>query len=66
MFILFFSPYFQKNHDLVRGLHHSFRNQYYAVQKIAKDTFCLVAATSANKNEERYSQNNQYDNSYQD
>ena len=58
---MFFPPYFQKHHDLVRRLNQSLGNQYYAVQKITKDTFCLVVATSASKNEERCNQNNQYD-----
>ena len=64
--LIYFFPYFQKHH-LVRRLNQSFRNQILcSIEDITKDTFLLVVATPASKNEEQYNQNNQYDNSQQD
>ena len=61
--LIYFFPYFQKHH-LVRRLNQSFRNQILcSIEDITKDTFLLVVATPASKNEEQYNQNNQYDNS---
>ena len=64
--VIYFFLYFQKHH-LLRRLNQSFRNQILcSIEDITKDTFLLVVATPASKNEEQYNQNNQYDNSQQD